>query len=208
MERPDNQQQFTKTLPINLNNKSKKLMSQLWKEALMSLYMDKSYSNKIFQNQITNLLEMIHIYGEVLSFTEQTNPAHHPATDTKKSKKAAHAGTQAEKLKGNSKTKSPSTTAKDPQVNNKVNASDKHFRTKSSSAYLKSVKLNHQREEYVKNIASSIRSSPDNTLGDLMLHIITAFNSSCTELGDHHEDYSYSNGSLLHGYGGNPQPSL
>ena len=45
MEKPDNQQQFTKTLPIDLNNKSKKLMSQLWKEALMSLYMDfKSFS--------------------------------------------------------------------------------------------------------------------------------------------------------------------
>ena len=85
--------QFTKTLfeiikenthSRNINNKSQKIISQLWKEAIMSLYMDDSYDNEMIQDLFTNLLEMIHISEGNSGDMDQTNPAHdesnHPAT--------------------------------------------------------------------------------------------------------------------------------
>ena len=119
--------QFTKILieiikenthPKHTNKNSQKIISQLWKEAIMSLYMDNSYDNEMIRDLFNNLLEiveiaqrtpsphytsnspdnhnnflkMVHISTDNSGATDKTNPIpnepDHPAVNVKDAQKA------------------------------------------------------------------------------------------------------------------------
>ena len=171
---------------------------------------------------------MIHISEGISGNTDQTNPAHkephHPATSADSQAKESHENTktkspsiaakgpradnQAKESHKNIQAKSPTIAETDPRAETQAKESFRHFKTESTNASLKNVKMDKQRGEYVKHLASSIRASPSDLLGDLVLHIISTFNSSLPELGEYHNECNYSNGSPLHGHKGNPQPTL